>query len=83
MSLHPLGQDLTGLSEDELQRKLADLSGKRIQAYRFGSYDLMEQLELLIFDVEQEIRNRNAENMRKLAEQSAKRGGDLDDLIDI
>ena len=83
MGLHPLGSDLTQLSDDQLQKRISDLINKRLTAYRIGSGDLAQQVEMLLFDCQQEQSNRNAKAMQEMENQSKKRGGDLDKLIDI
>ena len=83
MGLHPLGSDLTQLSDDQLQKRISDLITKRLTAYRIGSGDLAQQVEMLLFDCQQEQSNRNAKAMQEMENQSKKRGGDLDKLIDI
>lgn len=83
MGLHPLGNDLSVLSDDALQKRISDLITKRLTAYRIGSGDLAQQVEMLLFDCQQEQANRNARAIQEMENQSKKRGGDLDKLIDI
>ena len=83
MGLHPLGSDLTALSEDALQKRISELVSKRLAAYRFGNGALAQQVEMLLFDCQQEQANRNAKAMQDLNEQGKSRGGDIDRLIDI
>jgi hypothetical protein len=83
MGLHPLGSDLTVLSDDALSKRMSDLITKRLTAYRIGSGDLVQQVEMLLFDCRQEQENRNAKAIQAMETQSKNRGGDLDKLIDI
>ena len=78
--MHPLAPDLSGLSDDELQKKYNELNNRINAAYRMGNNDLVMQVQLLIQDYQMEIGTRQ----RKMMEDLQKRAGkDFDDIIDI
>lgn len=78
--MHPLTPDLSGLSNDELHSKRADLQNKLMFAYKMGQGDLIQQLNLVIGDYDIEIEKRN---QKLLAEIEAKTGKKFSDKIDI
>lgn len=78
--MHPLTPDLSGLSNDELHSKRADLQNKLMFAYKMGQGDLIQQLNLVIGDYNIEIEKRN---QKLLAEIEAKTGKKFSDKIDI
>jgi len=78
--VHPLTPDLSGLSNDELHSKRADLQNKLMFAYKMGQGDLIQQLNLVIGDYDIEIEKRN---QKLLAEIEAKTGKKFSDKIDI
>ena len=78
--MHPLAPDLSGLSDDELQKKYNELNNRINAAYRMGNNDLVMQVQLLMQDYQMEIGARQ----RKMMEDLQKRAGkDFDDIIDI
>jgi len=76
---HPLTPDLSKLSMDELNQKYGDLMQRWQFAYRIGSTDMIQQLQLIIEDYQFEIQNRN----RKLLEEMEKNSKNFKDIIDI
>ena len=74
---HPLQQDLTALSDSEVESKLQELSKKYFAAQRMGSYDLLTQVSTFVTIYRQELSRRYME----------KSGGaldpDLDQLINV
>lgn len=57
--MHPLAPDLTSMSDEELHTKRSDLMTRMSQAYRFGSADMVNQLQLLLQDYAMEVERRN------------------------
>ena len=78
--MHPLAPDLSGLSDDELQKKYNELNNRINAAYRMGNNDLVMQVQLLMQDYQMEIGARQRKMMEDLQKRSGK---DFDDIIDI
>jgi hypothetical protein len=76
---HPLTPDLSKLSTDELTKKLSDLQGRLMYAYRIGQPDMVGQLQLLLQDYQEEMSNRN----RKALEEMEKNSKQFKNIIDI
>ncbi len=57
--MHPLTPDLSALSDEELHNKRNDLMNRLSQAYRFGSYDMVGQIQLILQDYAMEVERRN------------------------
>ena len=76
---HPLVGDLTGLSTDELNQKLNDLSKRINQAYRMGYSDACQQLQMIQHSYQYELQLRQEKLMQELAEKS----GQFKNIIDI
>jgi hypothetical protein len=74
--MHPLGSDLSKLSDDELQSRISELNKKRIASYQFGNADLLRQVDMLLYDCQQELTDRNARMLKKMEERRAR--GEMD-----
>ena len=70
--MHPLGSDLSKLSDDELQSRISELNKKRIASYQFGNADLLRQVDMLLYDCQQELMDRNARMLKKMEERRAR-----------
>lgn len=82
--MHPLGSDLSKLSDDELQSRISDLNKKRIASYQFGNGDLLRQIDLLLSDCQQELMDRNAHMLKKMEERRDRGETDkTDKLINV
>jgi hypothetical protein len=46
--MHPLTPDLSGLSDDELHKKRAELSNRMMFAYRMGHGDMIWKFNVVI-----------------------------------
>lgn len=57
--MHPLAPDLVTLSDEELHNKRSELQGRLNYAYRIGSTDMVNQLQLLLQDYAVEVERRN------------------------
>lgn len=64
--MHPLGPDLTGLSDDELHTKYGELQKRFGQAYRTGPQSIIPQLQMLMQDYQAEISLRNQKQLEEL-----------------
>jgi hypothetical protein len=76
---HPLVGDLSGLTNDELHKKYAELTKRIGQAYRMGMSDAVYQLNMILGDYQSEVQRRNEKMM---AEMEAK-GAEFKHIIDI
>jgi hypothetical protein len=74
--MHPLGSDLSKLSDDELQSRISELNRKRIASYQFGNADLLRQVDMLLYDCQQELMDRNARMLKKMEDRRAR--GEMD-----
>jgi hypothetical protein len=77
--MHPLAEDVTLLSETDLNKKYNDLSSKLSQAYRFGRADIVGQIQMLLDVYKSEIANRQRKQMEDLMAKSDK----FNNIIDI
>jgi ribosomal protein S15P/S13E len=77
--MHPLAEDVTLLSETDLNKKYNDLSSKLSQAYRFGLTDIVGQIQMLLDVYKSEISNRQRKQMEDLMAKSDK----FNNIIDI
>jgi hypothetical protein len=70
--MHPLGSNLSDLSDDELHSKYGELQKRFGQAYRFGPQGIIPQLQMLMQDYQYEIGIRNQKQMEELNKNSGK-----------
>jgi hypothetical protein len=57
--MHPLAPNLTGLTDEELHSKRAELQNRLNFSYRSGYGQLVGQLQMLLQDYDMEIQARN------------------------
>jgi hypothetical protein len=86
--MHPLINNLTNLSDDELHKKLSELNKRFVQAYRIGPAQIIPQLQMLIEDYNSEVGRRNAVKMKEMQDKFDKAsskgdGNGLKGIIDI
>lgn len=79
--MHPLGSDLSKLSDDELQSRISELTKKRIASYQFGNGDLLRQIDMLLSDCQQEVTDRNVRMLQKLEERRSRGETDKSDKL--
>jgi hypothetical protein len=77
--MHPLAPNLTGLSDDELHKKRAELQNRMTFAYRMGHGDIIGQIQLLLGDYDMEIQKRN----QKMLDDMNRNNPNFKDKIDI
>jgi len=77
--MHPLAEDVTQLSETELNKKYNDLSARLTQAYRFGQASVVGQIQMLLEVYRGEIANRQRKQMEDMMSKSDK----FNNIIDI
>lgn len=76
---HPLLHDLSVLTQDELNKKYAEISKKLIQAQRYGNPGIVNQLRMILTDYQYELEQRN----RKIIEDAEKQNNNFKGIIDI
>jgi len=81
--MHPLGSDLTKLSDDELHKKMGELQKRYMQAYRFGPHSIIPQIQMVMEDYQNEIQTRNRRQMEELLKRSDTDGKGFKGIIDI
>ena len=79
--MHPLGSDLSKLSDDELQSRISELTKKRIASYQFGNADLLRQVDMLLSDCQQEVTDRNVRMLQNLEERRSRGETDKSDKL--
>jgi hypothetical protein len=74
---HPLEEDLTKLTDNEVEEKLRELTSKYFAAQRLGKIDMLTQIQTFVIIYKEEMSKRYREK--------AKQGydGDLDQLINV
>lgn len=72
-------QDLTKLTDDELQTKIGEIAKRVSQAYRLGMGDAIHQLMMFQQDYQAELVRRNEVKMAEMVEKSA----EFKNIIDI
>lgn len=77
--MHPLAPNLSGLSDDDLHKKRAELQNRMMFAYRMGHGDIIGQIQLLLGDYDIEIQQRN----QKMLDELQKNNKNFKDKIDI
>jgi hypothetical protein len=77
--MHPLLPDLTELKDDELHKKIHELTQRLTQAYRFGNYELAGQVHMLLDDYQAESSRRS----KKLLDELQAKNNKFDGIIDI
>ena len=80
--MHPLTQDLSTLTDEELHSKRSDLQTKLSFAYRMGHSDMVNQLQLVLGDYAMEVEIRN-QRMLEQAQKSGRLGKDDGSAKDI
>jgi hypothetical protein len=76
--MHPLGPNLTGLSDADLQKKYSELQKRMGQAWRFGPQSVIPQLQMIMEDYQTEISLRMQKQMAELDKNSKNPKGIID-----
>ena len=77
--MHPLLDELSELSNEEVQKKHSDLMQKLNQAYGMGNRMLINQLNMVMESYQDELNKRN----KKMFDDLAGKDDKWKDLIDI
>lgn len=81
--MHPLAQDLTPLSDDEVHKKFGELQKRYQQAYRFGPQSIIPQIQMMMEHYQSEIQRRNQKQMDEMMKKAEEGGKGLKGIIDI
>lgn len=76
--MHPLGTNLSNLTDDELHTKYGELQKRFMQAHRFGPSGVIPQLSMLMQDYQYEISLRNQRQIQELDKNSKGPKGIID-----
>ena len=83
MYFHPLQEDISKLSDEDVSKRIKELSRKVGTAKRFGrNPDILNKLEEALITYQNEIRNRRVEQWHK-EHKKATGEPDIGDLINI
>lgn len=74
---HPFEEDLSKLSDMDLEDKIRDLNKKFVTASRLGKPELLTQIETFVTIYKQEMSKRYREKTQQQLD------GDLDQLINV
>ena len=77
--MHPLLDELSELSNEEVQKKHSDLMQKLNQAYGMGNQMLINQINMIMESYQDELNKRN----KKMLDDLAGKDDKFKDLIDI
>lgn len=77
--MHPLVQDLSSLSNEDLHKKYNELMQKINQAYRFGPVNIIPQMQMILENYRYEMEVRN----RKIMEEMEAKNDKFKGIIDI
>ena len=81
--MHPLGTDLSTVSDDDLNKKYSELQKRYTQCYRFGPASVLPQIQMLLDDYNFEIQRRNQKMMDEIQQRAEKNGRGFKGIIDI
>jgi hypothetical protein len=81
--MHPLGPELSGLSDDELNKKYSELQKRYTQCWRSGPQSVIPQIQMLLSDYQAEISRRNQKVMDEMMKKAEQRGKGFGGVIDI
>jgi hypothetical protein len=76
--MHPLVQDLTQLSNEELHKKYNELIQKYNQVHRIGPTSVIPQMKMILENYRYEMDARNRKLLEEMEEKSDKFKGIID-----
>jgi uncharacterized membrane protein affecting hemolysin expression len=80
---HPLAEDLTSLSDDQLQEKITTLTKKYTAASRFPDQSLVNQVQSMLTMYVEEQRTRYRKQLDSQKRKDNNDNQDLDGLINV
>lgn len=81
--MHPLAPNLSELSMDELVSKYNDLSKRLNQAHRFGPYQIIPQIQMMMEHYQAELGERNRKQLEEMNRKAEESGKGFKGIIDI
>lgn len=75
--MHPLVEDLSAINDQDLFKKISELTNYLTQSYRLGNYSVVGQIHMLLDDYTAEANRRH----QKTLEELNKKNESLKDLI--
>lgn len=75
--MHPLIEDLSKINDQELFKKISDLTSYLTQSYRLGNYSIVGQIHMLLDEYTAEASRRH----QKTLEEANKKNESLNNLI--
>lgn len=81
--MHPLQENISNLTDDELYNKMSDINKRISQAYRMNMQDAVSQLQLLMQGYQYEYSERQRKKLEEYDKQYEKQIGKYGDSIDI
>ena len=82
MYFHPLQEDIGGMSEEEINKRVRDLTKKLGTARRLKNSDMIAQLNKALFTYQDELKRRR---LKQIQDENKKARGepDIGELINI
>lgn len=80
---HPLAEDVSSLSDDELQEKITTLTKRYTAASRFPDQSLVRQVHSMLTMYVEEQRTRYRKQLDKQRQKDKNDNQDLDGLINV
>jgi hypothetical protein len=77
--MHPLTPNLSELKDDEIAKKISELSQRLMQSYRFGNAAMVQQIQMLLEDYQAE----HARRQQKQLEEMLSKNKQFKDIIDV
>jgi len=77
--MHPVAPDLTKLSDEELHKRIHELTQKLTQSYRLGNYELVGQIHMLLEDYNNESQIRH----QRVLEEMTQKNKQFDGIINV
>lgn len=64
--MHPLTEDLSKVNDQELFKKISDLTNYLTQSYRLGNHNVVGQIHMLLDDYTAEANRRHQKTLEEL-----------------
>lgn len=81
--MHPLGTDLSKLTDEELTKKYSELQKRFQQAYKFGPQGILPQIQMLLDDYQSELSRRQQKVYNDMMAKAESKGKGFSGIIDI
>ena len=81
--MHPFSPDFSTMNDDELNKKVAELTQRLTQSYRFGNYEIVGQIHMLLEDYQAEVSRRHQKVIEEIQSKNNKFEGIIESHISI